>query len=79
MRMHIEVEEGLIAKVDAFAGPRGRSHFVRTAIEKAVEREIRWALIEEAAGTIADEGHEWDEDPAGWVRRQRHGDARRVG
>jgi predicted transcriptional regulator len=79
MRMHIEVDDGLIAKVDELAGSRGRSAFVRSAIERAVEREIRWGLIEAAAGVIADEGHEWDEDPAAWVQRQRRGDDRRGG
>lgn len=79
MRMHIEVDDDLVAKVDELGGPRGRSHFVRTAIEQAVEREIRWGLIEDAAGKIADEGHEWDEDPAEWVRQQRRGDVRRGG
>ncbi|MGH8885692.1 MAG: hypothetical protein ACRDYX_11060 [Egibacteraceae bacterium] len=79
MRMHIEVDDELMAKVDKLTGPRGRSQFVRTAIEHAVEREVRWGLIEAAAGAIADQGHDWDDDPAEWVRRQRRGDARRGG
>lgn len=79
MRMHIEVDDALVAKVDELAGPRGRSQFVRSAIERAVEHEIRWSLIEAAAGSIADQGHDWDGDPAEWVRWQRRGDARRGG
>lgn len=32
-----------------------------------------------AFGTIADSGHEWDDDPAAWVHAQRRADERRVG
>lgn len=79
MRMHIELDDDLVTKVDALAGRRGRSAFVRRAIESAVEQEVRWARLESAAGAIADHGHDWDADPAGWVRQQRHGDTRRAG
>jgi Arc/MetJ family transcription regulator len=79
MRMHIELDDALVAKVDELAGPRGRSAFVRLAIERAVEQAVRWASIDEAAGAISDEGHEWDADPAAWVREQRRADVRRAG
>lgn len=79
MRMHIELDDDLIAQVDALSGPRGRSAFVRAAIERAVAQERRWVAIESAAGVIPDEGHEWDDDPAAWVRDQRRSDARRAG
>jgi predicted transcriptional regulator len=77
--MHIEVGDELLARIDELAGPRGRSAFVRTAIERAVEQETRWGLIEAAAGTVAGTGHDWDQDPASWVRAQRRGDVRRGG
>jgi Arc/MetJ family transcription regulator len=77
--MHIELDDDLVAQVDRIAGPRGRSGFVRTAVERAVQQETRWAAIEAAAGAIDDEGHEWDDDPAAWVREQRRADARRAG
>jgi Arc/MetJ family transcription regulator len=79
MRMHIVFDDALVAKVDELAGPRGRSAFVRLAIERAVEQAVRWASIDEAAGAISDEGHDWDADPAAWVRGQRRADARRAG
>jgi len=79
MRMHLQLDDDLVAKIDELAGPRGRSAFVRAAIERAVRMDIRWADIEAAAGTIADHGHEWDADPGAWVRQQRHADARRAG
>lgn len=31
----------------------------------------RWELIESALGSIDATGHEWDDDPAAWVRQQR--------
>jgi len=77
--MHIELDDALVAKVDELAGPRGRSSFVREAIERAVRSELRWARLEAAAGAISDESHEWDSDPGDWVRQQRRGDSRRAG
>lgn len=79
MRMHIELDDTLVAKMDELAGPRGRSTFVRNAIERAVRSELRWAQLEAAAGAISDEGHEWDSDAGDWVRQQRRGDSRRGG
>ncbi|WP_219420123.1 hypothetical protein [Pseudonocardia nigra] len=49
------------------------------AVQRAVQQEIRWNDLEAAAGTIDDAGHEWDADPAAWVRSQRHADERRAG
>jgi predicted transcriptional regulator len=79
MRLHIELDDELVAKLDALAGPRGRSAFVRAALERAVRQELRWASIEAAAGAIDDGGHEWDDDLAAWVQDQRRSDTRRAG
>jgi predicted transcriptional regulator len=79
MRMHIELDDRLVEQVDQLAGPRGRSAFVRAAIEQAVRQEQRWRKLEAAAGAISDQGHDWDADPADWVRGQRHADPRRAG
>lgn len=79
MRMHIELDDRLVEQMDELAGPRGRSAFVRAAIERAIRQEQRWADLEAAAGAISDEGHDWDADVAGWVREQRHADPRRAG
>ena len=46
---------------------------------RALEDERHWDDIEAALGAISDKGHEWDTDPAEWVRRQRGGDSRRTG
>ena len=79
MRMHIELDDALIAQVDKLSGPRGRSAFVRSAIERAVRQELRWSDIEAAAGALENEQHEWDDDAAEWVRQQRRADVRRAG
>ena len=79
MRLHIELDDDLVARIDALSGPRGRSAFVRAAVERAVLQERRWADIESAAGAITDGGHDWDSDPETWVREQRHAGARRAG
>ena len=79
MRMHIELDDSLVAQIDELSGPRGRSAFVRSAIERAIRQELRWTDIEAAAGAIANQDHEWDNDPGAWVREQRRADIRRAG
>jgi predicted transcriptional regulator len=79
MRMHIELDDELVRRIDDVAGSRGRSRFVRKAIEQLLEQEMRWTLIRSVVGSIADGGHEWDRNASDWVRQQRHGDPRRVG
>jgi Arc/MetJ family transcription regulator len=79
MRMHTELDDELVAQIDELTGPRGRSAFVRSAIERAIRQELRWSDIEAAAGATENQDHEWDPDPAAWVRRQRHPDTRRAG
>ncbi len=65
--------------VDRLAGSRGRSAFVRRAIELAVDREERWAAFERSAGALTSPTHDWDGDAADWVRQQRRADVRRAG
>ena len=79
MRLHIVIEDELVAELDRRAGSRRRSAFIGQVIRRALEDERRWDDIEAALGTIADSGHDWDDDPAAWVRRQRRGDPRRSG
>ena len=79
MRMHIELDDALVAQIDDIAGLRRRSAFVRAAVRAAVDQHMRWQLIGRAAGAIPDTGHDWDDDPALWVRNQRFGDHTRVG
>ena len=79
MRMRIELDDAIVGEIDAIAGPRRRSAFVRNAITEAIERHRRARHLREAAGMLRDSEHEWDDDPAAWVSRQRGGDPRRVG
>ena len=79
MRLHIVIEDELVAELDRRAGSRRRSAFIGQVIRRALEDERRWDDIEAALGTIADSGHDWDDDPAAWVRSQRRGDQRRSG
>jgi hypothetical protein len=79
MRLHISLDDDLVAALDERVGARQRSSFIAAAVRRALEDEHRWELIESAIGTIGDRGHDWDDDAAGWVRAQRHADRRRVG
>jgi hypothetical protein len=76
--LHIQLPDELVAELDGRVGARRRSAFLVTLIRRALEDERRWDELEAAIGTIGEQGHEWDEDPAAWVRAQRR-DARRAG
>lgn len=71
MRMHIVMDDELVEKIDRLAGERGRSGWIVKVVRDAVDFEERWAAIEAGLGCLADVPHEWDDDPAEWVRRQR--------
>jgi metal-responsive CopG/Arc/MetJ family transcriptional regulator len=79
MRVHIRLEDEIVAQLDRLVGPRQRSAFIAETVRRALEDERRWDEIEAAIGSIEASGHDWDADPAGWVRTQRQGDLRRVG
>ena len=79
MRVHITLSDEVVSELDRRVGPRRRSSYIESAVEQALEDDRRWELVESALGAIADRDHDWDRDPAGWVREQRRGDRRRVG
>ena len=79
MRIHIALDDDLVAELDRRAGARRRSAFITALIERGLEDERRWEEIEAALGSLPDTGHDWDDDPAAWVRQQRRGDLRRSG
>ncbi|MEX0993544.1 MAG: hypothetical protein WDZ37_06070 [Solirubrobacterales bacterium] len=79
MRLHITLADQVVHDLDRRVGPRGRSGFIARAVQQALDDERRWEKIEQAIGSVPDHGHEWDDDPAAWVRAQRRGAERRVG
>ena len=79
MRLHITLADDLVQDLDARVGARRRSAFIAEAVRQALDEERRWELIESALGSIPDSGHDWDVDPASWVRRQRRADRSRIG
>lgn len=79
MRLHITLSDDLVRELDRRVGPRRRSGFIASAVRLALDDERRWAAIEAALGSIEAEGHEWDADPATWVRDGRRRDVSRVG
>lgn len=79
MRLHIALDDDVVAELDRRVGLRRRSAFIAELIRRGLDDERRWDDIEAALGTIADRGHAWDDDPGAWVRAQRRGDTRRTG
>jgi metal-responsive CopG/Arc/MetJ family transcriptional regulator len=79
MRLHITLGDDVVEELDRRVGLRRRSAFIAMAVSQALEDESRWESIKSAIGSIDDQRHEWDEDPAGWAHAQRRADERRVG
>lgn len=79
MRLHITLDDDVVTELDRRAGRGRRSAFIEHTVERALEDERRWEEVEASLGALADSGHEWDQDPAGWVRTGRRADARRAG
>jgi len=75
MRLHITLHDDVVRELDRRVGPRGRSAFIAAALNRVLADEKRWDDVEAALGGIDDDGHEWDEDPAAWVRAQRRSSA----
>jgi len=79
MRLHINIDDGLVDELDRRVGARGRSPFIAAALRRALDDERRWDAIASAVGSADGDGHAWDEDAASWVRNQRRTDHERVG
>ena len=80
MRVHITLDDGLVAEIDRRVGVGRRSAYVSAAVQTALDNEQRWELIESAVGAIDDAGDRpWGGDAAEWVSSQRRADDRRVG
>ena len=79
MRLHIAMDDALVAELDRRAGSRQRSAFIEAVVRQVLDDEQRWEDVEGALGSISDTGHEWDSNPAAWVQQQRRGDDRRAG
>jgi predicted transcriptional regulator len=74
--MHLNLDDELAREIDAVAGSRGRSAFIREALAREMDRRHRWAAFERASGGAPDFGSHL---PADWIRKERHADPRRVG
>ncbi|MBI2706064.1 MAG: hypothetical protein HYX32_12355 [Actinobacteria bacterium] len=79
MRVHIQLDDDVVAELDRRAGPRRRSSFIEELVRRGLDDEQRWDDIEAALGSLESVEGVWDSDPAKWVREQRHADRRRAG
>ena len=76
MRLHIHLEDALVAELDEAVGQRQRSAYIGRAVRRLLDDDKRRMALRASLGSIDDGGHEWDDDPAGWVRQQRSDDRR---
>jgi metal-responsive CopG/Arc/MetJ family transcriptional regulator len=79
MRLHITLDSDLVERLDRRVGRRRRSMFISETVRRALEDEQRWEDIEAGIGSLSEQEHEWDADPAAWVTAQRHADQSRIG
>jgi metal-responsive CopG/Arc/MetJ family transcriptional regulator len=79
MRLHISLDDDLVQQLDRRVGRRRRSIFISETLRRALDDEQRWEDIEAGLGALSASKHEWDADPASWVRAQRRDDPARVG
>jgi Arc/MetJ-type ribon-helix-helix transcriptional regulator len=55
MRMHVVLDEDVVKEIDSKVGRRGRSRFIREAIEAKIEEdENRLAALERLRGSMPD-------------------------
>ena len=72
VRTNLLLPEDLVAEVDRFAGPRGRSRYVAEAIEQRLRRDRWWAAAQATAGAWKDHPlFPTDESVVEWVRAGR--------
>jgi hypothetical protein len=76
MRLHITMADELVGELDRAVGERQRSSYIAHAVRFALDEDRRRKSLRASLGSIEDFGHEWDDDPAGWVRAQRSDDRR---
>ncbi|MBA3301828.1 MAG: hypothetical protein H0T15_08150 [Thermoleophilaceae bacterium] len=80
MRLHISLDDALVAELDERVGRRRRSGFIAETLRHALEDERRWEDIEAGLGAFSDpDSGSWGADPGDWVRSQRRADPGRVG
>ncbi len=79
MRLYITLDDGLVDELDRRVGERQRNAFIAELVRRGLEDEQRWEDVENALASISDKDHEWDSDPAEWVRSQRQLDVPRSG
>jgi hypothetical protein len=54
MRMHITLDDDLVKRIDELAGARGRSRYIREAVEGRLDIDARLAARRRAFGSIPD-------------------------
>lgn len=76
MRMHITLDDELVGDLQVRVKARFRSRFIAEAVRRALDDVRRREAIQAAIGTVADGGHDWDDDPAAYIHAARRADSR---
>ncbi len=81
MRLHISLDDQLVAELDRRVGKRRRSAFLAETLRGALDDERRWDGVMASLGGLqgSQPSDAWGDDPAAWVREQRRADRGRIG
>ncbi len=79
MRLHISLDDELVAELDRRVGSRKRSAYIAATVRQALDDELRWERLISAAGALGPDGGDWGDDAAAWVHEQRRADPGRFG
>jgi metal-responsive CopG/Arc/MetJ family transcriptional regulator len=64
VRTNITLPQELLEQIDRVAGPRGRSSYMASVLEKQVRRDLQRKVFEEAAGAMIGKPGWMDPDEA---------------
>lgn len=77
VRVHVYIDDELVSELDEKVGERGRSAYIEEAVRARMDRERRGDALLRGIGTIGDEGHPWDPDPAAYFTDSRRAETER--
>lgn len=76
-RTHVVMDDEILEQIDAIAGPRGRSRFLREAATEKLARSRLGSALHDTAGAVGSDHPQWGDrhSAAEWVRATRRSES----